>query len=272
MSLLDAIDLAGGLREEASTVEVSRRRTSQQFSDTTSQVFTIRLAQGPAGAAERALAEFKLQPDDRVFVRASPGYRSQRFVELRGQFSMPGSYAINEGVDRIADVLERAGGLLPAAQPEGFRFLREGRTVAVDLRRAQRREPADNMLLQNGDQLSIDVSPTTVLVTGEVQRSLLVVFDRKLTVSDYIERAGGTRINADMSRVTVEYPSGVVRRAKSRFGKLRVDLALQPGAVITVPTKPDRPPRSFRDVLSTTLQLASAIASLALAYAAVTRD
>lgn len=270
MTLRDAVDLVGGFREDAQRIEVARRRVSASYSDTTSELLTFGV--GRPTDPNPALARVALRPDDRVAVRASPGFRAQRFVELAGLFRTPGQYAINEGLDRVTDVLARAGGLLPAAQLASFRVVREGRTVAVRLDAALRERGRDNLLLQHGDRLSIEADPQTVLVTGEVQRSLLVAYDRRLTVRDYLERAGGLRESADVRRILVESPGGGVRRVRRSLGRLDLQGGIEPGSVISVPARPERPRLSLRETLTTVLQVTSALASLALAYVAIRRQ
>ena len=52
-----------------------------------------------------------LENGDRVFVRRNSDFRQTRNVTIVGEAVYPGPYAIQEGVDRVADVLARAGGV-----------------------------------------------------------------------------------------------------------------------------------------------------------------
>jgi protein involved in polysaccharide export with SLBB domain len=264
----DAIDLAGGLRPEAIAVEVSRRRVGRNYSDTTS-VVTAFLVDSARGLPASAL-EFVLERDDRVFVRAAPGWRAQRFADLSGMFSMPGVYPIIDGRERISDMLARAGGLLPEAYPGSFRLLRAGRPIAVKLELALRGDPAHDIALMDGDRLSVGANPSTVFVTGEVERSVLVRYERGRRLGDYITLAGGAKPTGDVARAMVESASGGIERGKRRLFIFRHTPEITTGAQIIVPQKPARN-TSVGSVLATSVQYATLLASLAVSYVAVSR-
>lgn len=264
-TLQDLIDASGGFLEEAIDVEVARRRVGANYSDTTSIVSRFSLV-GSLLAPEGR--QFVLQRDDRVLVRGAPGFRQQKFAEVAGMFRYPAAYAITENTDRVADLIARAGGTLPGAYLRSGRLLRGGRVVAIDFEKAIRKDQGNNVLLFSGDLLTLSNDPGTVFVTGEVQRPALVKYDRSLSLKDYIERAGGLAPNADYDNLTVEDPSGLVQRTH-RVGYLFASApAVHSGAIINVPPKPESK-SSFRDTMTTIVQTASALASLAIAYLAV---
>lgn len=262
-SLRDAIERSGGFTEAAQWVDVSRRRVGATYSDTTSVIFSMPVdAQFATSAAAGA---FTLQRDDRIFVRLSPGFRSQRMAEVRGEFKYQGEYAITENHDRIRDVINRAGGILPAAYPQSFALRRGGHRVAIDFERVMRGDDAHNIFVQAGDQLSIETNPRTVLVTGAVDRTTLVKFDRGLSVQDYIELAGGPSELGQARKAVVGYPSGVSKRVRRVGLFFHTSPEVFAGSIITVPTKPESTTTS--DVLQRVLTTASALASIAVTYA-----
>jgi protein involved in polysaccharide export with SLBB domain len=267
-SLKDAIDLAGGFTEEAQSVVVARRKYGPTYSDTTSTLYEFRLdAQRRLDAAAQS---FVLAADDRVSVRAAPGFRAQRFVSLEGLFTHSGAYAITENRERLRDVVARAGGLLPGASYDSFRLTREGKLVGVDFARAMRGNRSDNVLLRAGDVLTIGADPRTVNVVGAVSRPSLLVFRPGYRTSDYIELAGGPTDRGQAKRAVVEYPSGFSKRVRAFLGIVVVDPAVASGSTISVPEKPESK-TSSGEIWARVFGTASALASLVLAYSAITK-
>lgn len=267
-TLRDVIDAAGGLRPEAAVIHVSRRRTSQGYNDTTSVV--ARFDVDTSGVWESAARRFRMEHDDHVFVFASPGSRAQRFVIVHGLFAYPGVYALTEGTDRIADIVQRAGGLLPSAYAGSFRLTRDSLPVATDLSRAMANDVRHNLLLKGGDRLFVGGDPGTVLITGAVAQQTLLRYQKGLSVRDYLNLAGGPRAGADLSRVTVEDLSGRIGRSRRIMLLFRSEPPVGAGARIHVPAKTEGP-KTLQGVLAGTLQYATAVASLAVALAAITR-
>src|SRR5690606_6999325 len=62
--------------------------------------------------------EFALQHGDIVYVRKAPGYEPLRRIYIGGQIARPGPHVLETRQDRLADVIERSGGLTPEAYPE----------------------------------------------------------------------------------------------------------------------------------------------------------
>ena len=66
----------------------------------------------------------------------------------------------------------------------------------------------DELLLENGDILRIPTRDGLVLVSGEVLFPNAIAFDDGLTLSDYIQKAGGYTQNADAARVLIAHRDG----------------------------------------------------------------
>lgn len=268
-SLRDAIERSGGLREDAQRIRVARRKLGAYYSDTTSVVYRFDISP-TTFARDSVIAAFRLERDDHVFVDGSPGFRPQQFVTVEGAFRVPGAYAITENVDRVSDVVQRAGGALPGAYGETFSLGRDGKRVSVDFARALRGDPAQNLPLRGGDRLVIDQDPRTVFVTGAVSRPSLIRFRSGLGVRDYIELAGGPTEKGMADHAIVEYPSGFSRRIRRVALIFHSSPDVVSGAMITVPERPESK-TSSGEMWTRVFQSATALASLVLAYAAVTR-
>lgn len=268
-SLRDVIDRSGGFVEGAQVVSLSRRVIRPEYSDTTSMTFSFQVATDfdLGGRADSVI----LEPFDRVDVRSSPGYREQLFVRVEGSFQYPGLYPIFENVDRVVDVVTRAGGMLPYAHPESFQLRRGGELVAIDFRRALAEDREHNIRVRSGDTLLIANDPRVVRVEGGVQRPALLLYQRGLSVSDYIELAGGPVERAQVRRTVVNYPSGYAQRARRVLWLFVDQPEVVSGSTITVPVKPVDQTTNATEVLNRTLQIASTLASIAVAWAVATR-
>jgi protein involved in polysaccharide export with SLBB domain len=74
-------------------------------------------------------------------------------------------------------------------------------------------ERREELLLENGDIITVPALNGLVLVSGEVLFPNAVAHDPKLSVDDYIRRAGGYTQNADNSRIIIAHRDGSFDRA-----------------------------------------------------------
>lgn len=267
-TLRDAIERAGGFREDAVSLQLARRRNAREFSDTTSIVFDYPLDANRQ--LDPAAAATVLQRDDRILVRSAPGFREQRFATVTGLFRYPGVYAINERQDKVKDLVDRAGGFLPSAYMPTFRLLRYGRSLGIDVERAMKGDRLNNIALLSGDVISVAPNQNTVLVAGAVARSALLLYVPGRSMNEYIDLAGGITEKGDIDATVVDYPSGTAKRAKSHFRIFHTTPEVLAGSVITVPEKKEESDSSR--ILTQVLQSLAGIASIALAYIAATKQ
>jgi protein involved in polysaccharide export with SLBB domain len=260
LRLQDMIDLAGGLRIDAGLVEIVRRKVGADFSDTTSVVTSIPVA--PDGSIPIAAGNQTLERGDRIFVRSSPGYVASRSVILDGQFVRPGTYILARENETVAEVIKRAGGILPTGAPTTFRLIREGRVVPIGLEDVLAgRNVRENIPLVHGDILTVERTPTTVLVIGAVQRQVAVPYREGWRLRDYISAAGGFTSDATRGVVT-EAPDGAVS-VKTLHAMPFIDgPRVFPGSVVTAVAKVPTSDAAFRDSISFALQVTSALATL----------
>lgn len=124
MTVEDLIILAGGLKESASgsLIEISRRNKNKGVS---SSAEIINLSIDEALFLKNEDRSRILEPFDHVFIRKSPGYSVQKFVNIEGEVIAPGTYTISKKDERISDIIERARGLSPYAFPKGAILVRK---------------------------------------------------------------------------------------------------------------------------------------------------
>lgn len=75
---------------------------------------------------------FPLENGDQIIVRSISGFENIRMVKVDGEVLHPGTYNINSKIERISDLLKRAGGLTKYAYPMGACLIRYEKTSGVE--------------------------------------------------------------------------------------------------------------------------------------------
>ena len=190
----------------------------------------------PSGSSE----EFDLEPFDQVLIKQQPDFEMPQAVAISGEVSIPGQYTLLTKSDRVADLVQRAGGVLDTGYPEGARLFRSldnlGR-IDVDLPAAMRSpENSDNLILQPGDSLHIPQYSPTVTIRGAVNSPVTAQYRDGEGLGYYIAAAGGYRSDADEGRVSVRFANGQAR-SRSKFLFWSRYPAPGPGSEILVPVE-----------------------------------
>ena len=123
-----------------------------------------------------------------------------------------------------------------------------------------------DIILKEGDVLSIPRELQTVRIRGEVLYPSTVRFDNSRNFKQYISQAGGFDDRAKRSKSFVVYPNGSAERTKS-FLWFKDYPKLEPGAEVVIPQKPERRKLSPGEVIS----LATGIGTLAIIVNNLTR-
>ena len=269
MTLEDLIIQAGGLREAASTVrvDISRRiknPRSTADNDTIGQMFSFSLKDGFVIDGQPG---FVLQPYDEVYVRRSPGYQAQQNVGIEGEILFDGTYALTSREERLSDLVNKAGGATNYAYLRGAKLTRVANadekkrmgdvirlmrrqlgeemmdslgidvedtfTVGIDLERALRDpKSSSNIVLREGDVISIPKNTNTVTINGAVMVPNTVSYLEGKDINYYLNQSGGYSDNAKKSKKFIVYMNGQVTKVKGN-GKKQIE----PGCEIIVPSK-----------------------------------
>ncbi|WP_251952479.1 SLBB domain-containing protein [Salinibacter ruber] len=283
MTLKDAILQANGFTEGASLRQVAvtrmveregrRARTvevplTERDVDPKNVNFSVR----DTARALEAAADFDLQHRDRIFIRENPSFQPQETVSVQGEVQYPGEYTLLRDNERLSSVIERAGGVLPTGYLKGgrlirpeaqadqdFRVQREGEQVIVEMGRAVRGSPAEDIILRPGDEIVIPTQPNTVAVRGNVANEGLIKHEDGRRVDYYLDRAGGTRENTkdvfltQASGATFEVQTGWFRRTP----------VVDDGAVIRVEEEPDQEQEiNYSEIASNVTQVLSSTLTL----------
>lgn len=273
MSPMDLVVAAGGFTASAYLDSLDVVRRTGIPGDTTVRMWRIPALGGPAaGMLEGQDAgapldrELPLAPDDEVHVLSDPAHLLPRTVVVTGEVGMPGPYSLVGRVERLHEVIARAGGTRESAYVPGIRLYRSGESVSMDARAALADpESPSNVPLVDGDSIHVPRFNPTIRVTGAVTYSGYVAYRPGADLEYYIEQAGGYRGDADESRVAITGPDG--RRQTVARGLLRGSPVPVAGSEIYVPerTADSRSGMSWGDVLTRTVAFVSTVATLIFA-------
>lgn len=257
MTLRDAILEAQGLSEGALLSEAEIARLPENRAPGVTAVTqsvpldsTYLFDRGPNGrylgppglAAPTATApEILLRAYDAILIKRQPGWQLQRTVSLQGEVKYPGPYTLTSKSERLSDLIARAGGLTSSAYPEGISFIRYrdgiGR-VGISLAAVlQDPKHADNLLLADGDSISIPPYAAVVTVRGAVNAPTGVAYVAGANIDYYIRAAGGETIKGDFDRAFVTQPGGKLESKHRSHLFWTSKPSPQPGAAVFVPER-----------------------------------
>jgi protein involved in polysaccharide export with SLBB domain len=198
-----------------------------------------------------------LQAYDNVLVLLQPDWKFLKTVVVTGEVRWPGKYTIENKSERIGDLLKRAGGLTPEANPDGAYYSRRraatsyqglidsvrarndtATRVGLDLTSALHdgKDP-DNLLLENGDSLDVPTQRATVEIKGAVNAPTIVAIGRGEKLEHYIRSAGGPSRIADAKLAYVVQPNGKIESRHRVALLFRSDPTPRAGATIIVPVR-----------------------------------
>lgn len=268
MTPMDAILRAGGFTEKSlrTEVEISRVRPGGYQGNQISENIKINLPFA-FNKAERKLGNFYLQHKDVIIVRKNPLYEDQRSVAILGEVKYPGTYVLENRTESLLDLVKKAGGPSPEGYLYGADFKRNGKRLNVDLESLYNDEDKDlDVILHDQDTIYIPRTPNAVYVTGEVNNPSYVNFERGLSVSDYLNKAGGLTNDADYAILSSS--NGNSRRVN--FGWMRANPRVQDGSTITVTKVPPALPDTNKTDIGGTIKdmfaiLTSAVTIIVLA-------
>ena len=271
LSLKDLILQAGGFTDAAFSqrieiARVLRRDTLTQTDKRLSQIIDVRDLNDLSTASKN----IELNAFDVVTVRRLPGYLALASVNASGQVQFPGPYVLQNRLERISDLLKRAGGLTPEAFAEAAYLRRvnvrnmsndikaatvekiqyglkdSSNTITGSVRRSFDQIPLDlkdilnnpgsegDLVLKPGDELYIPRNDVEIRISGEVLFPTQTPYSKGKTFKDYISDAGGFTDNARKKRAYVLYPNG--RAASTRhFLFFKNYPVIKPGSEIVVP-------------------------------------
>lgn len=210
MRVTDLVDAAGGLTDQAYTLEaeLTRRFTVDGRSrEQARQVVDL------AAALKSGEKNVALEPYDQLVVRRVPKWSEEGTVEIVGEVQFPGRYPVARG-ERLSRVLQRAGGLTGFAYPKGAIFLR-------DSVRQREQEYLDRLAAQLERDLGVFATAGPEL---GVKKEIALAEGQALLQQMRAAKATG-RMVIDLAAV-LDVREGY-------------DIVIQPGDKLVIPQRPD---------------------------------
>ena len=296
MTIEDLILQAGGLTDAASTlkVDVSRRLHDPNASEAGMEIAKTYSFSLKDNFVVNGHPDFTLQPYDIVQVRKSPVFQSPVRVTVEGEVAFQGQYTMETKNQRLSDVIQAAGGVVPGSYVRGARLVRkmnenekarmetvlrmarqsaDGRdsinidkiamsdtyTVGIHLDEALAKPGStQDIELMDGDRLIVPRFNHTVRISGEVNAPNTVAFDEGQNYKYYVKQAGGFGNRAKKSNTYIVYQNGTMAVAK-KGGRI------EPGCEVVVPSKAPRD----TNAISQWLGIGTSMASLATMFATI---
>jgi protein involved in polysaccharide export with SLBB domain len=301
LSLKSLILQAGGFTENATgtDIEISRRKKDVAVNDPTSPIVEI-IRINDNKDLSKASADITLQPFDIISVKLNPYYKDQINVSVNGEVLIPGTYSLTSRVEKISDLVRRAGGTLYTANISGARLRRKNNLYDVDLKVVKKiaessakdssgvtfedekkpyneiainlpkilSEPGgkEDILLEEGDAVYIPTINNLISVSGEVFKPLEISYEGSKTLKDYLADAGGVTNSANKRGIFVVYPNGKAAKVKRSFFFFRKYPEITAGTKIFVPKEPEKKPADLARTGLIVSAISAFITAIALAY------
>jgi len=305
MTMRDVVLLADGLTEDAELqAEIARlpeNRPPGALAETVrvpldSTFLFGRRADGADGGTDGPAApgDTPLQAYDNVLVLRQGEWALQRTVVLSGQVKAPGRYSLRSKTERLADLIERAGGLTNEAYAGGIQFYRSyagtrptgtdqlspvltgsaarrdttprglPERVGIDLPRVlENPKFRDNIILAGGDSIYIPEFNPIVMVQGAVGSPGAVAYTPGRNLDWYVDAAGGYTQAGDRKHSYLTQPDGKREGVKRRSLFADQVPAPRPGAVVFVPTRTvQEQPSNAPAILGTVAQVLATLVTI----------
>ena len=244
LSLKDVLLMSGGLKPEADVnkIEIARAVTFNdsldRFYPSKKIVTTISLKTDINNNKEAE--SFLMQPFDEIYVRENPEFNTQTKVYIKGEVLYPGVYALVNKNEKIADVIERAGGLTIFAAKVGARVLRQNvGNIPIQINNATKNKNSPyNLSLIDNDTLFIPKTIELVRVSG-----VLGTYTTNMVNTPYFGKragfyiknfAGGFPDTASKKNVYIIHQSGLYKKTRN-FLFFKIYPKVTPNSAIFVP-------------------------------------
>lgn len=274
LSLKSLILKAEGFADNATGmgIEISRRLRDVEVNKAGSNIVEI-IRIDDNKELSSSSTDVQLMPYDIVTIKEDPYYKKQISVKITGEVLLPAVYTLQSREERLSSLINRAGGLLYTANVSGAKLIRQKKEVvdtaevkrllrtmekdttrskddvvaknttevAIDLNYILKHPgSADDITLEEGDELIIPRINNTISVNGEVFKPLQIMYEKGKSMKDYLSDAGGVTQLGKRSKAFVIYANGRSAKIKKVLGIFPNYPEIEPGANIFVPEKPKK--------------------------------
>ena len=225
MNLKDLILEAGGFKENVYRYRVEVASIDPQNNDLKefAQVTTFNINEKFSFEVETKedlkndlftdSAYYMLKPYDLISIRSDPYFINQKQVTINGEVLYPGNYTILNAEEKITDIIKRAGGLRPNANPDLSQYFRNNIKINTAFKKILSNPKSSlNFIVQDGDLISILPHSNIVNIIGQVNRPGVHKHVQGKRLKYYIYISGGLSPDADRENIWIEYPNGDSKR------------------------------------------------------------
>jgi len=264
LQLTDFLRLAGGLKFSAATNKIDISRVVFRENEPTQNAeYTVEVDRD-LSLINSEINFSTMMPFDHIYVREIPDFELQQTVILKGEVRYPGEYSLIADNERLASIIDRAGGLTEEANADAAALFRANDSlgfVVIHLDKALKQPNSVwNTILYDRDTILVPKQEDLVLIEGAInatelykseylngRNQIAVNFEGEKNALYYVnEYAAGLSDNGSRKKITVEQPNGKIEKSKS-FLFFRSYPKVQKGATITVGTKPPKEEREQRE-------------------------
>ena len=291
MTAKDLITLAGGSTYAANKkIEVARLYQQKSETSASAEIATILTTELDANLNfTPGNSDIVLQPYDVVSITKKVGFTENQIVSITGQVQFAGKYSLISRVERVSDVLKRAGGLIGDAYAKGAFIKRESikadtvsqimkdslkkmgityevptnvQSVALDIDQILKNPGSYyDLVLADKDEIVIPKLDNKITIRGGVLRPITITYHQGITIGECISAAGGITENARRNKAYVVYFNGRAKRTKT-FGFFRFNPRIEPGSEVVLPEGPVR-----KDAMTSILQYVTILAQIGTSLA-----
>ena len=291
MTVKDLITLAGGSTFAANKkVEVARLYKQQDGKVNNTEIATLLTTELDANLNfTPGNSDIILQPYDVVSIAKRVGFAENQIVSIIGQVQFAGKYSLVSRVERVSDVIKRAGGLIGDAYAKGAFIKRESikadtvsqlmkdslkkmgityelpsnvQNIALDIEQILKNPGSYyDLVLTDKDEIVIPKLDNKITIRGGVLRPITITYHEGITLGECISAAGGINENARRNKAYVVYYNGRSKRTKT-FGFFRFNPRIEPGSEVVLPEGAVR-----KDAMTTILQYVTIIAQIGTSLA-----
>ena len=282
MTVADLILMADGVKSNASLISIDIFRANNIVEAS----ITLNAVLNKGFNASSLNKNPTLKKEDVVVVRTVSGLLAPEFVTIQGLIKNPGLYSVLNSKYSLYDLLNDSGGVLENAALNGIKIKRRNTAKALiesaisasdslgfavtqqtdflefgvdveSLFETKGLNSKYNVILKDGDIVSIPKIDNTVQVIGEIGQPTVFSYQKNMRASEAIKRSGGFNDLAKKSGVFVVYQNGNIESTKS-FLFFNIWPKLEPGAKVVVPKKLPNPNKtSFTEIIGITSTLAT---------------
>lgn len=130
--------------------------------------------------------------------------------------------------------------------------------IGIELERiVKKKDSKYNILLQEGDILTVPRQLQTVKVVGQVLSPISVVYVKGKSLKYYVNQAGGFTSKAHKSKTFIQYANGAVKGTQRGLGRIYPEV--KPGSEIVVPEEKAKQRMSAQSIVGLSSSLISMI-------------